>query len=243
MRVKEVVEGITVHNNEAKFNYNNKDGVSTKIGKGNFNPFTKASKDLNGHTIYSVYYDPRDIANKVILSIKGKGPYKVTPEDYNLLLARTSKYICYHLLKGVDTIVTPSSTSPIILHLLKEIHSIMPHLIMLPNSFSKFTDLSKITVNYNHPTITPVIAKILETYLTKARSTGVFELKKISPSMRKFLNNFHEIIDEKILKHISGQHVCVLDDLLVTGTTIVQVVNLIDEYGASKVSGVTIFKK
>lgn len=246
MKIIELLEAISVQDKTLKFDYGSNDGVSTRMGKSakpfNFIPYVKQDKTLGGYTIYSVY--AADDATEILKTLKKKTDISMNEADYQHFLNRSSLFITSKILRpnNIDIVVTLKSSSNILNDLLSLISARNPHIKFLPNSYVKVADLSKIQIDYDNPHITEKIAKTLEGIIRSAVRTGSFEMKKVLPQNRKFLRNFLEVIDPSMLKLFSGQNVCVIDDVITSGTTQIEIIKSIADYNPNTVIGVTLFK-
>lgn len=244
MNLHDIFEGISLQGNDVKFDYNAPSGVSTKMGKKDFTPYARQDKSVNGYTIYSVYSSNDEFLTDVLLALKKKSSAQMDPEDYQKFLTRTAMFIGAKILapNKVDILVTPKSSTNILNDLLVLIKARNPHIEFLPESFIKTADISKIAVDYNNPALTDKIAEKLEGIIRAAQKTGKFEIKKALPQNRKFFKNFFEIVDPKLIQKFNNKNVCVLDDVLASGTTLVQIMSAVADYNPQKVFGVTLFK-
>lgn len=244
MRLNELFEDISIDQNQLKFDYRDKTGVSTKMGKKEFAPYARKDKTLDGYTVYSVYASGDESLTDVLLALKKKSQVSMDPADYERFLKRTAIFITSKILRPThaDIVVTPRSSTNILNDLLSIIREQNPHIMFLPESYIKTADLSKIEVDHSHPSITPAIAKTLEGIIRAAQRTGKFEIKKALPQNRKFFKNFFEIVDPGLTKRFQGRNVCVLDDVLSSGTTVVQIMKSITDYGPASIYGCTLFK-
>lgn len=244
MNLHDIFEGISVQDNDVKFDYTAPTGVSTKLGKKDFTPYARKDKSVNGYTIYSVYSSNDEFLTDVLLALKKKSDVQMNPEDYSKFLTRTAIFISAKILapNKVDILVTPKSSTNILNDLISFLKARNPHIEFLPESFIKTADISKITVDYNNPALTDKIAEKLEGIVRAANKTGKFEIKKALPQYRKFFKNFFEIVDPKLIQKFNNKNVCVLDDVLASGTTLVQIMSATADYNPNNVFGVTLFK-
>lgn len=245
MRINEILEGITIDpSQQLKFNYSDPAGVSTRLGKNKFVPYLKKDKTLDGYSVYSVYSSGADTTTDVLKSIKKKSDIKVSDQDYNHFINRTAVFITSKILlpNKIDCIVTPRSSTNILNDLLKQIQARNPHIEFFPESFIKTVDLSKIEIDYDNPKISPGIIRSLTSILNKSMKTGNFEIKKALPQNRKFFRNFFEIVDPKIFAKFQNKNICVIDDVLSSGTTLLEIMKTIASYNPTSVIGTSIYK-
>lgn len=241
--VGEFYEGIGVKNNKLSFDYNDDAGQSTKFGKKKLEPYVTRSAMVNHNTIFSVYVknDPQFV--NIVKALKKKNDIHVDPDDYQHFLRRTTLYIA-RLLKSqhTDVVITPKSSHEFLDDLLSSLKERMPHLITYPSLYTKQIDVSKIKINYDDPRLTDKISHSLESILKKAQSTGNFEIKKILPQHRKFITGIFSEPEKKTMDKLTGQSICVLDDVFSTGHTVTNIITNISQYEPENVFGLCIFK-
>lgn len=244
MLLQDLFDDINIVGNRLAFDYRDRNGISTRLGKKEFQPYARRDKTLDGYSVYSVYSSQAENLTDILLAIKKKSDVRMEPADYEHFIRRTAIYITAKILQphGTEVIVTPRSSSGILNDLVRELQTRNPHIEFLPESYVKTADISKIQVDYNHPAITPAIAKTLEGIIRAAQKSGKFEIKKALPQNRKFFRNFFEIVDPRLTKKFINKNVCVFDDVLSSGTTLVQIMKDIGVYGPAAVYGCVIFK-
>ena len=244
MLLQDLFDDINIVGDRLGFDYNARDGVSTRMGKKDFQPYVRRDKTLDGYSVYSVYSSQDENLTDVLLALKKKSYIKMDPADYAQFIRRTAIYITAKILgpNKTEVVVTPRSSTNILNDLLAELKARNPHIDFLPESYVKTADISKIEVDYSHPAITPAIAKTLEGIVRAAQRTGKFEIKKALPQNRKFFRNFFEVVDPALTKRFINKNVCVFDDVLSSGTTVVQIMKDIGVYGPSAIYGCVIFK-
>lgn len=245
MRIKEITEGLSITPDDAlNFDYDSSEGVSTKLGKGKFQPFLRKDKSVEGYSVYSVYSFKGETTTDVLLALKKKNKVRVNDSDYQNFIKRTAIFISAKMLMPlkIDCIITPKSSTAILNDVIGELRLRNPHIQFFPESYIKTADLSKIEIDTNNEKITPAIAKSLSGMLKTAVQTGKFEIKKALPQYRKFFRNFFEVVDPAILEKLANKNVCVMDDVLSSGTTLLEIMRSVSVYAPHTVVGLTLFK-
>ena len=244
MLLHDLFDDINIRNNQLAFDYGDKTGVSTRMGKKAFQPYLRKDQTLDGYSVYSVYSSSDENLTDVLLALKKKSTVQMDPADYQHFIRRTAIYITARILTPLKTsvVVTPKSSTNILNDLLAELKARSPHIEFLPESYIKTADISKIQVDRDHPSITDAIAKTLEGIIRAAQKSGKFEIKKALPQNRKFFRNFFEVVDPALTRKFINQNVIVFDDVLSSGTTVVQIMKDIAVYGPNSVAGCVIFK-
>lgn len=244
MKLLELTESLTIDNNKLRFDYGSGQGVSSKMGKRGLVPYLRQDKTVDGCKIYSVYGGAADDLTPVLLALKKKSNVSVDDVDYQQFLRRSAIFITAKVFNPQRTsiVVTPTSSSQILNDLIRHLRERNPHVRFFPESYVKEPDVSKIEIDVDHPQITDLLVKKLGYILNAAKRTGRFEIKKALPQYRKFFKNFYKAVDPSVTKVFSGESVCVLDDVLSSGVTMVQIIKDVALYGPRDVYGLTLFK-
>jgi len=241
-----IVESITIEDGVLTFNYNDKSAPSTKLGKHKFVPFSSAKKNFNGTVVKSIYQLDSDIGVKVLKSLKGKNDIKVQEESYKQFIKRTVIYLqssTSGILKDIDVIVAPSSSSKFNDDVLDAIKEYQPSIKILKGSFIK-NGVDKIVIDFSEfPNVTDKTKKSVQAILKKAQVNGFLEVKNVPKMFLNYFSNVLKLDDMKInTKDITDKNVLIFDDLLGSGFTFTEMINNIKTFSPASVSGVTIFK-
>jgi hypothetical protein len=234
-----VNESFIIKDDVLSFDYSNTE--STKMGKRIvMEPYKKGGKSTGGIDVYSVYNVHNQI--DVIKSIKGKGPYTISSEDYQQFLKRTDLYISSKIIKShkISTIITPKSSSGILNDLIVLLKKRNPHIKFLPETLIKVIDPNQIKIDYDHPKITDKISKRLEGIIRAAVKNKYFEIKKVDKRFAQFVSGYFESKDN--VKFEDDDNIMILDDVVSSGSTFTEIHNIIKGYRYNNVIGTTIFK-
>jgi len=242
----EITESVSIVDGKLQFDYaNNKSGQSTKlgksVGKSKFLPRVSKSQTTEGYTVFSVY-QMRKGSSKIVKSLKKKTAIQMTREDYDHFITRTAIFIAGRILKKTDVVVTPSSTSFILDDILDKLVSINPKIKYIRETFHK-NDANKIKIDYSKFEVSDKVKHMLEGILAKAKIEGFLEVKKIPKQFRKLVTNILIPDNSRLLpKYIDGKNVVVLDDVLSTGGSFVEMARYVENLSPKSVSGVSLFK-
>jgi hypothetical protein len=229
-----------------------KEEISTFVRR---QPYETNLKGSGGSVVYSIFnYLSSPEATKLLSSIKGKGPYKVNPKQLDTFLIQTalaSKSIIEKLKP--DVIIYPKSSSTLVADFAKKIGE--KHDIKIINDafFKKVLNPEDIEplINTSHPdwekfsSEHPGEVKKLKMSLSKMIKDhgGNLELKKMYKPYMKFIKNFIEMQDAyEILEAVIEKNVLVLDDVLSSGSTMLEMIRQIAEMEPKSIAGLTIFK-
>ena len=90
--------------------------------------------------------------------------------------------------------------------------------------------------------MTPSVYTALETNLKKAIRSGSFEIKNVLSRNRKFIKNYFEVVDEQLFTKLHGKNVCVMDDVISSGATQLEILRKTADYAPSNLFGTVIYK-
>lgn len=216
-------------------------------------PYETNLRGSNGATIYSVYnYVSSPEITRLLSSMKGKGPYTINPKQVDSFLERTAAAVT---LKHVpDVIIYPKSSSDFLTKFATKVGKRYPSAKVLGDAFMKKllkADDVEPLINTSHPDWEKFssehpadVAKLKKSISKMIRdNNGELEMKNLYKPYLKFIKNFIEMRDAyEVLESVIGKNVLVVDDVLSTGSTMLEMVRQIAEYEPSSIAGLTIFK-
>lgn len=224
---------------DGKLIFDSDTGIKSKFGKSK--DYTPYKKKVEGTDIitYSLYSASANNSTDIMRAVKRANFSR--PEVVQFL--KRSAVYAARLLKGmkIDTIVTPISSSNLTKEFVKELQ-VRTHYDVYIDSFQKNPNISSIELDADNPNITPAIIKSMQKILDKAKRDGQLSLTKFSVIHRKFLKNLFQATDKKLLAKFDGKNILIIDDIMTSGTTTKNIVDILMVNGAKEVSGLTIFK-
>jgi len=232
-----------IHNNELIFNYQDysKEKQSTKFGKDKkFTPFKTQNKMTFGYPVYSIYKFDKNV--EIIKAIKKQSMIKINPQDYEHFLKRSAIYITYKLLKNIDVIVAPQSSSFILYDLLEEIKKRNPHIKIITDAFKK-NPIEKIEIDFENFNIDDKTKRNLERTLNKMKQQGYFELKKFPKRFTDLIKNVIDKTSNLKYKYIENKNIAIIDDFYGTGFTMKHMIEILKSFNPKNIIGITLFKK
>lgn len=205
--------------------------------------------------IYSVLnYISSDESTKLLTSLKGKGPYTVNEKQIDHLLigiVGACKQIMTHL--DPEVILYPKSSSPLVKQFVDKLHKAYPKIKIADEAFVKKVLQAgdeEALINTQHPDWKkfsdehPDAADELKKSLKRHIKDGNLELKKLYKPYVKFIKNFVEMKDaSNTLDHVIEKRILVVDDVLSSGSTMLEMFRQLREFEPETISGLTIFKR
>lgn len=206
-------------------------------------------------TIYSLLnYVPNAETTKLLSSLKGKGPYTVEQRQLEMLI-KSCVEACHRLITLFDpeVIVYPTSRSTLVRMFVERLHKHYPSIRFVDEAFIKKllkTGDEEALLNTKHPewekfaASNPKEAEHLKRTLKRHAAGGTLELKRLYKPHLKFVKNFMELRNPShTLDNVIGRRVLVVDDILSTGSTMVEMFRQLEEFEPEAMAGLTIFKR
>lgn len=239
-------DGFYVSGSDVKTRYGTEkfgDIVELIMGKGKTK--TPYVKSIDGHPVYSSYVinQTSDIIKELLLTLKGKSKnLNISEEDLNAFIKRTAihLYATVPNIEKVDLVVTTKSSSDLAKRLAKEIASKSSDhtLLFAPDSIIK-GKINNIKISDEIPH--EDMRKMLVSIIDKAKTKQSFEMKKVPGRLRKFIYDFLEL-DPELVKKVEGKNVLLVDDYLITGSTLQEAFRMIDFLNPASMQAVCFFK-
>jgi len=243
--VKNAVQITTQHDPAAS----TVDSISTYIRK---QPYHTALQHDEVYSILNYISTPETM--KLLTSLKGRGPYEVSPEQLDRFLVQVSQASA-GLIKRLnpEVIVYPASTSTLVKGFVDHLKKAHPKIELATEAFIKKSlkgaDV-KAVLNTDHPewakfaAENPKAVEQLKQTLKHHLESGELEMKKLYKPYLKFIKNFIQLKNvSETLEQVNGKRVLIVDDVLSTGTTIREMIRQVTELEPAQVSTLTIFKR
>ncbi len=238
---KYIEESLQIKNGELLFTYDDTEGDSTRFGKGKFEPYISKSKKMHGVTVYSIYKSKNP--NTILKTIKKQTSTKMEKKGYEQFLNRTSLYLSNRLLKDIDVILIPETSTFLLKDIIRYVKKRQPHIKVVFDSFYKL-EPEKITIDYENFNVSDETKVAMEKILQRAKNKGYFEMKKVPKQLSHYIKNFLGLDKTKVKEsYMVDQNVALFDDFLSAGTTMGNMIKLSQMYSSKKIIGVTLFKK
>lgn len=230
------------------------DAISTFMRR---TPFEAHYPDAGDTTIYSLLnYVASPESTKLLSSIKGKGPYKIHSKQYDFFIEQLVD-ACEKLMAVAkpDLVLHPKSSSPLIIDFVARLRQRYPNVKSLGDAFfKKVLSAEDVTplINTSHPDWEKFVSthphEVEKLKLSLKRqlenNKGQLELKKLYKPYLKFVKNFMELEDSyKILDQVIGKRVMVIDDVISSGATMLEMLRQLRDFEPAYLTGLTIFKR
>lgn len=220
------------------------DSIESLMGKNkNKDPYTSKSAVLNGITVYSAYSskEGNKEAIEFLKALKGKSDVlTITDEELEMFVKRTVVYLWSRIKnENFDLLVQIPSSSKLANMFSKEFASRISNVIVFDENIKK-ANINNVKI---YDKASPKDKEVLQAVIDNIKNgvTSSLEIKKINARQRYFIYDFLEL-DPILVKKIEGKSILLIDDYLTTGTTIGEVVRLLNQYNPSKIIGATILK-
>ena len=251
-----VLEAISISQGKLVISSTNSKETSTRdLISTSFKRIPYKSSIKGSEPIYSVLsYLSSDDTTNMLTSLKGKGPYVTNPKQVDQLLdgaVGACKQIMNHLKPEV--IIYPKSSSTLVKDFVDRLHKAYPGIKIVDEGFVKKlinAGDEEALINTSHPDWkkfadeNPKAVEDLKKSLKRNIKDGTIEMKKLYKPYVKFIKNFVEMKDaSNTLDQVIGKRVMVVDDILSTGTTILEIFRQLREFEPEDLSGLTIFKR
>jgi len=238
---KYIEESLQIKNGELLFTYDEPEGDSTHFGKGGFEPYISKSKKMHGITVYSIYKSKNP--NTILKTLKKQTTTKMENKEYEQFLNRTSLYLSNKLLKDIDVILIPETSSFFLKDIIRFVKKRQPHIKVVFDSFYKLKP-ENIKIDYENYDVSDKTKAAMERIIQKSKDKGYFEMKKVPKALSHYIKNFLGLDKIKVKEsYMVDQNVALLDDFLSAGTTMGNMIKLAQIYSSKKIIGITLFKK
>jgi len=240
-------EGFVIKDNVVYFDPNVDDHIKTAFGKDKkLTPYTMKIPFGNLYTVYSKTDDSDEDYKEIIKAIKGqKSKYIMDIESYNKFLKRTALYLSRIILKNeIDTIILMESSSKILLEFSMHLNKYLPkyyEMLTYDKGIFKNPNLDEIIINAEKYDLKPETIESLQKTIDRQLREKYFSIKKFPPQFRRVISNWLKI-EDKLLSKIVDKKVCIIDDILTTGSTIKEASRMLQEAGAKDLLGLTLIK-
>lgn len=245
-----ISEGFSTKNGTISYSSlsSDSDGINDKLGissKNNKFQFRKTSLADKSGIVYSVYTDTTkelegDITRTDILkALKNQSEYKLTSSEIEEFVRRAA-IMCYKNLKNekIDILLSLDSSSDLVDVFMSELSSRLVGAKVIKRGVIKNDNFDEIHLDKNTPGEDKVLNSINKT-IDKMKTDKYFSIKKINPvQYRKYIRGWMKLNTNKI----TGKNICVVDDFLTSGSSMMAAFHLLRTNGANNVFGLTLFK-
>lgn len=224
-------------------------------------PHVSVGKMTHGVPVYSAFNAVAAGADGettlLLKALKGIGPYSTNDKQVGWLLSATAKWLKTFLTKEkIDVILYPKSSSSFLHDFVDQLKKEYPSIIVVDNAFSKrevksIDDEIDDFINKEDPDYEKIgaknqdqLKKSIKRIIAKNIEDGkgaTLDAKKLFKGHAKFVQNFMQFA-AKDDKSIIDKHVLIVDDILSSGSTFVDMARQLKSHAPSKISGFVLFK-
>lgn len=242
---KFIIEGVRYENDKFIFDFknDNKDDIIYLKTKSYNKKFSKV-KDFSifyGYK-YGSDFKNQEIKNKFLLQLKNL-KFKQIDNLINKAIFNLNKLI---KIESFDIIITPKSSSPLTNYIGNKFREKTFNSVFTDNIFIKNT-IDNIKIDKEKISkLSDKDKKQFYKNFEKSIETGTFQLKKLTPIQRRLIYNFLKFNSEterKIYNLIYNGNVLVIDDILTTNTTIVEINKQLLKFNPNKVQNFVLITK
>lgn len=257
--MKVLIEGITYNTDKNQFDFNFKDDSKDDIMSLKYGSKTvKTTKKGKVRIFFSYQYNKTGNFDKSLIkkfgeALKNFNFSLIANADFNLFIQKgiLGFAASYSNFPKIDLIITPQSSSGLANEIANRIKGKLSNALLVKDSFVK-NSLDNIKVDtdaYLAKAKDPADRKKREYYLKydwkKATEDGTFKIKKVHNSRRNLYKDyivFNSETDRRVYNALNGGIVLLIDDYLTTGTTIVEMVNQINDFSPAEIVVYTLLK-
>lgn len=230
-----------------------KDAISTFVRR---QPYETHLRGAGDAVIYSLFnYLSSPTTTNLLSSLKGRGPYKINEKQLEAFFKQVN-LASTQLVHNVnpDIIIYPKSSSTLTAKFVESLSNLAPKAKILPDAFIKSLlkaeDVTPL-INTSHPDWEKFakehpdeVKKLKHSLAHHIEEHGTLELKKLYKPYLKFIKNFIELEKANdVLDQVIGKRVLVIDDILSSGTTMIEMLRQLHELEPSYLAGLTLFKR
>ncbi len=252
-----LLEGVEFNGNSFEFNFNvDKPGElisltknTVQFSKGGIKLFSAykfniKEKELNG-------YNLKGLTDSFKASLKANSELINSSDKEKFIKEGVERF---NFEVGVDNFnfaLYPRSSSGLVNVLAKELKSKSSSINLIDEAFIK-NSLENIKIDYDSylaSAKTPQDKKKREYQLKsdfkRATKNGKFEIKKVFQNRKSLFSNFlifNSEVDKKLFESIENGKVLIIDDIYTSGTTIVEMFNLLKQYAPKEINGFVLIK-
>lgn len=232
-----IEEALYLDGDVLRFDQNvNDQGISTSFGKNKkLEPFKKTiiKDELISYSLY------RSSGNELSKALKDAD---LNSTDIAKFLDRSAIY-ANRVIRSLDTdiIVSPVSSSPLA-KTFQELIQKRNHLDYHLDSFRKTVDLEKVHIHDPDGKLTDKIRTRMATAINTGIRRGGISVKQFLPHHRQYIRGLFDAIDEKLTKKVLDKNVLIIDDIMTSGSTAINIYDVLKTHGQNNVAVLTILR-
>jgi len=228
-------EGLSIIDDKLVFDYSNDSGLRVALGTKQFK-FKPYKTKVDDYSIISLYQVTSE--DKVILrTLKNETSIQVDKKDLDYFADRSALYAFQQIPEEIDIILFSENSYYLFDSFIKKLESrFSSKVITISQSIYKTT-----TDNLKIKDDAPIkYLKDLQILLTSLKKKDTIKLRNDIPlKFRKYFTGFISIRNGV---QFENKNILIVDDILTTGSTFLELFEVLKIRGASNIYGLTLFK-
>ena len=228
-----ILEGISYENNDFIFNFNN--DKSTDIVNLKFQSYNKLFSTKNGEKVFYAYKINKEVDPKIVSIIKNSIKQLEHEPEINLMINKSIIGLdSLYPISKFDLIISPKSSSNLNLIITKKLKDKAGINTILANDVIIKNLADNIQVDYSKIKDESLKNRIIQLI----NMPSGFKIQNVPPRYRSAISNYLKFKDDtsrNIFNTIQQGNVLLIDDILTSGNTLLEMTNLIKSFGANDI--------
>lgn len=230
--------GINIVHKAVQLDYTHNRGVNTNVGD---NPSRVELGEITVHQVFSRNKDHKHDGdgNPLLYALKGIKQYTIVPM-YRQMVLRNARSIVEKVSEQLSPdLILPVPSSNAFVGEIADLASDVFECPVLPNGFIRKKTLGEMVDEYGGdvPKMMPSHQRLYKQQIgvwRKANPDILISMKDVDTGIRGY---FSPMVIDGEPPDLGEKHVLVVDDLMASGSTLNNVANIVQEFGASMVTG------
>ena len=240
--MKILIEGIRYNSETEQFDFIWTNDAPSDLIDLKLQNYNKVLSTKKGNNIYYAYKFNK-VQDNEKSSLRSSIKYldsKVNKKDLDIMLSKAvNNFNSIEPLSNFDIIITPKSTSKVLDELKNKLHSKAGSNVLLSSDIIVKNTIDNIKFDEEKIDKLSDENKIkVRKILNKVFGKEDYKLRSLPPQYRKYVLNFMKFnneADKRIINSIIGGKVLIVDDIVTEGTTIKNIILLLNSIGAENI--------
>jgi len=232
-------EGIEAKEGKIVFDYSSSKGVNLRLGKNRkFMTYTKTLYKYKDIKILSLYKINKE--DKFILrALKGESDLILDTQDIFNFIKRSSLYAFKNLPKDIDIILFSKNSYLLLDFFIQEIASKYQNKALKISQSIYKVDTSNLHMKTDTPS---KYVDFIQALIERLKKKQYIKLRDDIPIKFRAYFSGYISIDDDAQKQFQGKNVLIVDDILTTGSTLTELIEIIKLRDPRSINALTIFK-